>query len=622
MANKYDGLARIIIQNVGGKENIVSLTHCVTRLRFKLKDESKAQTEMLKETDGIVTVIQSGGQYMVVIGNHVPHVYAAVCERAHITGAAPVDENAPKEKQSLFNAFVSTVTGVFTPFLGCLAALGIVKGMLALLSAFGVLDPASGTYNILNALGDSIFYFFPVILGYTAAKRFGINEFVGMLIGATMVYPAMTAAGTADVSNFLGIPVVMPSAGDYTSTVIPVIIAVWFASYIFKFLEKKMPTTISSFMNPLITLLITVPVTFLVIGPIASSIADLINSCCLFLYDLSPVILGAFVGLFWQILVMFGLHWAIVPICLNNVALNGYDVVLPAMIATTFAQTGAVLAIMMKTKNAKLKSLCIPAAISGFCGVTEPAIYGITLPKKTPFLITCIISAVGGIAVSMLGLKVYSVGAMGCFMWATFVGNEGTMPMVWAIIISLAAMVAGFVAVYMTYSDNASAKKEKKTAPAAETASKSGKIYAPIVGKAIALSEVKDEAFSSGMMGNGTAIEPAQGEVYAPCDGVIETFFPTGHAIGITTTDGAEILIHVGMDTVSLEGKGFTPLAKEGDSVKKGQLLLKFDMDFIKAQGYPLTTPVIITNSDDFAAVNAVAEGMVDRNTTLLTYSK
>ena len=205
MANKYDGLARIIIQNGGGKENIVSLTHCVTRLRFKLKDESKAQTEMLKETDGIVTVIQSGGQYMVVIGNHVPHVYAAVCERAHITGSAPVDENAPKEKQSLFNAFVGTVTGVFTPFLGCLAALGIVKGMLALLSTFGVLDPAGGTYNILNALGDSIFYFFPVILGYTAAKRFGMNEFVGMLIGATMVYPAMTAAGTADVSNFLGI---------------------------------------------------------------------------------------------------------------------------------------------------------------------------------------------------------------------------------------------------------------------------------------------------------------------------------------------------------------------------------------------------------------------------------
>ena len=279
MANKYDGLARIIIQNVGGKDNIVSLTHCVTRLRFKLKDESKAQTDILKETDGIVTVIQSGGQYMVVIGNHVRHVYDAVCERAHITGDAPAStEDAPQEKQNPFNAFISVVTGVFTPFLGCLAALGIVKGVLALLVALGVMTSGSGTYNILSALGDSIFYFFPIIIGYTASRRFGLNEFVGMLLGATMVYPTMTAANAADVSNFLGIPVIMPSAGDYTSTVVPIIIAVWFASVIWKYLEKHMPTSISSFMNPLLTLIVSVPVTFLAIGPIASWIADAINA--------------------------------------------------------------------------------------------------------------------------------------------------------------------------------------------------------------------------------------------------------------------------------------------------------------------------------------------------------
>ena len=357
MANKYDGLARIIIQNVGGKENIVSLTHCVTRLRFNLKDESKAQTDILKETEGIVTVIQSGGQYMVVIGNHVGQVYSAVCERAHITGAASQDDaDAPKEKQNPFNAFISIVTGVFTPFLGCLAALGIVKGVLALLVALGVLSNVSGTYNILSALGDSIFYFFPIIIGYTAAKKFGLNEFVGMLLGATMVYPTMTAANAADVSNFLGIPVIMPSAGDYTSTVIPIIIAVWFASLIWKKLEKTMPASLSSFMNPLITLVVSVPVTFLVIGPVASWIADAINALCVFLYEFSPAILGIFVGFFWQILVMFGLHWAIVPISINNVALNGFDTVLPTMLATTFAQTGAVLAIMLKTKNKKLKS--------------------------------------------------------------------------------------------------------------------------------------------------------------------------------------------------------------------------------------------------------------------------
>lgn len=623
MANKYDGLARIIIQNVGGKENIISLTHCVTRLRFNLKDESKAQTDILKETDGIVTVIQSGGQYMVVIGNHVGQVYSAVCERAHITGAAPQDDaDAPKEKQNPFNAFISIVTGVFTPFLGCLAALGIIKGVLALLVALGVLSNVSGTYNILSALGDSIFYFFPIIIGYTAAKKFGLNEFVGMLLGATMVYPTMTAANAADVSNFLGIPVIMPSAGDYTSTVIPIIIAVWFASIIWKKLEKTMPASLSSFMNPLLTLVISVPVTFLVIGPIASWIADVINALCMFLYNFSPSILGLFVGFFWQILVMFGLHWAIVPISINNVALNGFDTVLATMLATTFAQTGAVLAIMLKTKNKKLKSLCIPAAISGFFGVTEPAIYGITLPKKIPFFITCGISAVGGMAVALLGLKVYSVGAMGCFMWTTFVGEAGITPMILAIAISLIAMAAAFILVYITYKEDDVVKKAEKVEDKKAADSVNGTLTAPVVGKAVPLTEVKDEAFSSEAMGKGVAIEPAKGEVYSPCDGEISVFFPTGHAIGIMAEDGAEVLIHVGMDTVKLDGKGFTPMAKQGDKIKKGQLLLKFDMDLIRKEGYPLTTPVVISNTPDYADVSAMNLGKVDLNTKVISYVK
>lgn len=627
MANKYDGLARIIIQNVGGKENINSLTHCVTRLRFKLKDESKAQTDILKETDGIVTVVQSGGQYMVVIGNHVGQVYDAVCERAHITGDAPAGNDGPKEKMNPFNAFVSVVTGVFTPFLGCLAAMGIVKGLLALLTAVGALDSTGSTYAILNALGDSIFYFFPVILGYTSAKRFGVNEFVGLLLGATMVYPSMTAAGIAafDKFTFLGLPVVMPAAGDYTSTVIPVIIAVWFASLIWHFLEKRMPSSVASFMNPLITLLIAVPVTFLAIGPVASMLANAINAFCLKLYDLSPVLLGAFVGFFWQILVMFGLHWALVPICITNVAALGYDVVLPAMMATTFSQTGAVLAIMMKTNNQKLKSLCVPAAISGFCGVTEPAIYGITLPKKKPFFITCGISAIGGILISAMGLKIYSVGAMGCFAWTTFVGDEGVMPMVKAIIITLVAMVVTFLIVYATYKDEAPAKKKTavENEPAGNPASSdAGVLAAPITGKVVPLSEVKDEVFSQGVLGNGVAIEPEAGEVYAPCDGTIIQIPDTRHAIGIQGNDGAEILIHVGMDTVGLNGKGFEPKVSEGDAVKKGQLLLKFDMDYIRSQGLQLTTPMIMTNTDDYAEITTVASGDIQKGDKLLSYHK
>lgn len=378
----------------------------------------------------------------------------------------------------------------------------------------------------------------------------------------------MTAAGVAAFERFtfLGVPVVMPSAGDYTSTVIPVIIAVWFASLIYKFLEERMPASVASFMNPLVTLLIAVPATFLVIGPVASGIASAINALCVALYNLSPVILGAFVGFFWQILVMFGLHWAIVPIAINNVAMNGYDIVLPAMMATTFSQTGAVLAIMMKTKNQKMKSLCVPAAISGFCGVTEPAIYGITLPKKKPFFITCGVSAIGGVVISAMGAKLYSVGAMGCFAWTTFVGDEGVMPMVKVIIVTMAALVATFFIVAAVYKDEETSKKS--AAKPAPDGGSEGFLTAPLNGAVIPLNEMKDEVFSQGVLGNGVAIEPNSGEVYAPCDGVIMEIPETLHAVGIGGDNGAEILIHVGMDTVGLNGKGFEPQVKKGDAVK------------------------------------------------------
>ena len=439
-----------------------------------------------------------------------------------------------------------------------------------------------------------------------------------------MVYPTMTAAGVAAFERFtfLGIPVVMPSAGDYTSTVIPVIIAVWFASLIYKFLEERMPASVASFMNPLITLFISVPATFLVIGPVASGIAGAINALCVTLYNLSPVILGAFVGFFWQILVMFGLHWAIVPIAINNVAMNGYDIVLPAMMATTFSQTGAVLAIMMKTKNEKLKSLCVPAAISGFCGVTEPAIYGITLPKKKPFFITCGISAIGGVLISAMGSKLYSVGAMGCFAWTTFVGDEGVMPMIRVIIITMAALVVTFLVVAATYKDDAPAKKKVSANAAGTSDAAEGFLTAPLNGTVMPLSEIKDEVFSQGVLGNGVAIEPDSGEVYAPCDGVIIEIPETLHAIGIGGDNGAEILIHVGMDTVGLNGKGFEPRVKKGDAVKQGQLLLKFDMDYIKSQGLPVTTPVIITNSDDYAEIKTEATGEVKNGDKLLSFHK
>ena len=472
MASKYDGLARIIIQNVGGKSNIISLTHCITRLRFKLKDESKAQTDVLKDTDGIVTVIQSGGQYMVVIGNHVPQVYDAVCAVGHITPGGAVNEDgsaiegggdAPKTKEKFnpINAFVSIVTSVFTPWLGVLAACGIVKGLVALFVALGVMDGAGSTYNILYSLGDCFFYFMPILLAYTASKKFGLPEFEGMIIGAAMIYPYLLGSSTNVHDSLFMIPVTMPSSGDYTSSVIPIICAVAFAAWFEKLYSKYIPDTIKLFAIPLITCTVTFCLTLWVIGPIASLLAQGLSVLFTFLSNTSSILMGAVVGAFWQVLVMFGLHWAVATLAITDAATAGSTTLLIGMLGTTFAQTGAVAAIWIKTKNKKLKSLCAPAFVSAIAGVTEPAIYGITLPKKLPFIITCVVSCITGGIMGAFHTAQFSIGAMGVFSWPTFVDpvSNDASGMVIAIVVSLVATVAGFILTFLTYSDEPAKKK-------------------------------------------------------------------------------------------------------------------------------------------------------------------
>lgn len=471
MASKYDGLARIIIQNVGGKENIISLTHCITRLRFKLKDESKAQTEILKETDGVVTVIQSGGQYMVVIGNQVTDVYDAVCSVGHITPGGAVNEDGsatdeadrPKEKFNPLNAFIGIVTGVFTPCLGVLCACGILKGVLALVVALGFMDGAGATYNILYSLADSFFYFMPILLGYTAAKKFGLPEMEGMVIGAGMLYPYMLSSSTMAHDALFGIPVVMPASGDYSSSMIPIICAVAFAAWFEKKFKDHIPTTIKSFAVPLITCGVTFCLTLWVIGPVTSMAANLLSSFFTWLASVSALVFGLLVGALWQVLVMFGLHWALVPMMLNNINMAGQDTILAAMLGTTFAQTGVVLAIWLKTKNEKLKGLCPAAFVSAVAGVTEPAIYGITLPKKKPFILTCVIAAVAGAALIMTNTVAYSMAGMGVFAYPQFISPNGDISgMIRAIIISLICTVVAFVITYLTYSDEPAKAKATK----------------------------------------------------------------------------------------------------------------------------------------------------------------
>ena len=470
MASKYDGLARIIIQNVGGKSNIISLTHCVTRLRFKLKDESKAQTDILKDTDGIVTVIQSGGQYMVVIGNHVPQVYDAVCAVGHITPGGAVNEDgtaaegggdAPQEKMNPFNAFISIITSVFTPALGCLAACGMIKGLLALFVAVGVLDGAGPTYNILYSLGDCFFYFMPILLAYTASKKFGLPEMEGMVIGAAMLYPYLLGSSTYAHDSLFMIPVIMPTSGDYTSSVIPIICAIAFAAWFEKLYSKYIPDTIKLFALPLITCTVTFCLTLWVIGPIASLLAQGLSVLFTFLSNTSSILMGAVVGAFWQVLVMFGLHWAVATLAITDAATAGSTTLLIGMLGTTFAQTGAVAAIWIKTKNKKLKSLCAPAFISAIAGVTEPAIYGITLPKKTPFILTCVVAAVIGGLLMAFGVTSYTSAGMGVFGYTAYINTitNDISGMITSIVLSLVSVAAAFVLTFVTYHDEPAKKK-------------------------------------------------------------------------------------------------------------------------------------------------------------------
>lgn len=622
--SKYENLAKEILENVGGKENINSLTHCVTRLRFRLKDESKANDEALKNNPGVVTVMKSAGQYQVVIGNHVPLVYADVCELAGISnGTQQVEEEAP---QGLFNKLIDIISGCFQPILGLLCAAGIIKGLNALLVfILGSSFNNSGTYMILNAIGDSIFNFLPIILGYTAAKKFNVNVIVGMIIGATLCYPTiqtdtLSAAGKAIgtlpfigsyYTKFIGIPFV---SGNYTSTVVPVICIVALAAQIQKIAKKFVPEMLQNFFVPFFVLIISLPIGLLVIGPVVSLLTTVLSNMFAGLYAFSPIVTAFVIGALWQCLVIFGLHWALVPMAMVNIGNLGYDTILPGMLGTTFAATGVLAAMYLKLKDENKKALAIPGVISAFCGVTEPAIYGFLLPEKTPFVFSCIGGAVGGAIMGTVAVKQYVIGGLGIFSVVNFISPKGNATgMIISLIAGAVSLVVGFVLTMIFYKTNDQQVENKEVTKLEEET-----ILAPIKGEVKPIEESSDAAFASGALGKGVVILPEEGKVYAPVTGTVTVLFPSLHAIGITSDAGIELLIHIGINTVQLNGEGFTAHIKQGDQIKQGQLLVEFDMNKIKEAGYSLETPVLVTNYADLKEVKNTNASSVQLQETLI----
>lgn len=518
------------------------------------------------------------------------------------------------------------ISGIFQPILAPLAAAGMIKGVNAILSfALGQSFQASATYAVFNAMGDGLFLFLPIFIGYTSMKKFNGSPFVGMMIAAALVYPgfvdgtvAKTFAESGGLSLF-GIPFSVPTAG-YGSSVMPIIAITAFAAFLEHQLKKIIPDVVKLFLTPFFTAIISIPLGFLVIGPVMNLASDALGKGLLALQGFNPIIFGLVLGFAWQVLVMFGLHWAIVPFAIIALAKGEPTALLIAASVAAFAQTGAVGAVMLKTKDKRLRELAIPAFISGWFGVTEPAIYGITLPKKRPFWVSCIVSGILSAVAMVLGIKAYTMGALGIFSFTSNITLTGEVSgAIKMMIVSAVAVIAGFVVTYLVgFEDDVIEnpipdKKFNKQKTNKEI------IGSPLEGKVIPLSQVKDAAFSAGVMGKGAAIEPTLGEVRAPFDGMVMILFPTKHAIGLISNEGTELLIHIGIDTVQLEGKYFETFVKQGQSVKKGDLLLKFDIERIQNAGYSTQVPIIVTNTQDYMDILVTNQSTIHQNEVLLT---
>lgn len=617
---EYQALAKDILSHVGGKENIVSLVHCATRLRFKLKDNKKSNAEELKQNPGIIMVVESGGQFQVVIGNHVNDVWQAVRREAGLSDDTPVDTNASGEKSSLFSRFIDVVSSIFTPFIGILAASGILKGLLALAIVCGWLTTDSGTYKIWFAASDALFFFLPMVLGYTAGKKFGGNPFITMIIGGSLVHPMMIEAFNssqqvnAATELFLGIPITW---FNYGSSVIPIILAAWLSCWIEKKSMKLLPSSMKNFFAPLICIAITVPLTFLAIGPVATGLSQMMANGYQWIYDMAPWLAGATLGALWQVCVIFGLHWGMVPLMLNNLSALGQDSMLPMILPAIAGQVGAALAVFIRTQDKRQKVLAGSSVTAGIFGITEPAVYGVNLPLRRPFIFGCVAGAVGGAIVGLSDTHVYSFGFANIFTFAQMIPPSGIDATLWGGIIG--TLIALVMSCIMTLV--AGMPKANKPAAVATIAVTENDILSPMTGTVLALDQVPDTTFASGLLGKGVAIIPSDNKVIAPFAGEVASLFQTKHAIGLLSDNGIEVLIHVGIDTVKLEGKPFTAHVKVGDRVQAGDLLVEFDRQAIIDAGYDLATPIIISNSDEYHEVITVAASAVQAGSPLLSVS-
>ncbi|QEH67064.1 beta-glucoside-specific PTS transporter subunit IIABC [Cellulosilyticum sp. ST5] len=609
----YKSLAEEILRLVGGESNIASLVHCATRLRFTLKDEKKANTAKLKQTKGVMGVVSSGGQYQVIIGSDVSHVFKEIMGMTKLENSNAGEE---KDNRKIADKVIDTISGIFTPVLPAITAAGMLKAVLAILITTKLITNDSQTYQVLNFMADAGFYFLPILLANSAAKKFKVNPYMAMMIGGMLLHPTFTGMITAAKEAGTGIAVFgmnIPLA-SYGSSVIPIILSVWLMSYVEPFADKVSPKAVKFFLKPLITAMVVGIATLVVVGPLGYIISDKVAVGIGAIEARASWLVPTIIGALSPLLVMTGTHYGIIPIGINNIMTLGYDTFVgPGMMVSNVAQGGAALAISLKTKDSEFKQLASTAGITGLCGITEPALYGVNLKTKIGLYASIIGGGIGGLFFGIFGVARYATGSPGLLTLPVYIGGDSMSNFYYACIGVVISIVVAFIIAFALYKDSVDETVEEKKEEVKKALVKEGMVTvcAPLTGEAVALREVNDLTFAEEIMGPGMAIIPTEGKVVSPVNGTVAMIFETKHAIALVDDNGTELLIHVGLDTVKLGGKYFTAHVKAGDKVKVGSPLVDFDLNGIKGEGYDIITPVIVTNSAEYSSVLPITDRAV-----------
>lgn len=603
-------LAQRIIKEVGGESNISSLIHCSTRLRFTLVDMNKANKQQLENTDGIISVVTSGGQFQIVIGNEVGVVYQQIMNRIKLGPHQVSRENQVKPKFKLSSLF-DVIASIFTPIIPSLAGAGMLKAFLVLFTSLGWLEKADSTYQVLNLLADAAFYFIPMLLAVSCANKFKTNTFFAVMLGGVLLHPnfaAWVSEGTP--KSLFGLPVTLVA---YGSSVIPIILTVWLLSYVEKFAEKVSPSAIKVFLKPLLVLLITGTIALVAIGPLGVILGEYLADFIYLMQDKIGWVAVMIMAAFYPFIVMTGMHKVFIPVLVASFVTPGYDMlIIPVTLASNFAQASAALAVSIKSKNKKMKQVATSASITAYmAGITEPALYGVTLKLRRPMIAAMIGSTAAGLYAGLTQLKSYAYAVPSVFAFPQWISPEASANLTNAVIAVLISSIVTFVMTWILGFDDSDSTESKEKNVQVTAASKSGSaiaVFSPVNGETVPLSQVNDAAFSTEAMGKGIAIRPIEGKVYAPFDGIVSVLAKSKHAIGLVSAEGVEILIHIGINTVALKGQHFTSLIEEGQSVKQGDLISEFDLQAIKEAGYDPIVPIIVTNTDQYLQVLASSE--------------